>query len=320
MLRWLVVLIGMALASAVHAQDQAVLDRLERAFQGWLDRVGTKGALAVRFQDAPVVTLSLGIDADATVEMASLGKAITGVCVYVLVQQGLLRYDATLADVVGRGPNTSVEELLLHISGLREDSTQSDMHNWLGEPPHRSATVLNRVIARGAPEGRPGRYRYNNENYALLGLMIEAATGQDYETACRARVLDPAGATAVASQTSGAFLPWGGWAMRVADYAAFHRHWFGPDGEIGVAPLEHPHVEIETGLYHGLGTFFRVGNGTANAWYFGALCMPGRINIGSFAVRWAEDWSLVAAHDACVGWEDMFALDRVLAEAVFGRP
>ncbi len=43
----------------------------------------------------------------------------------------------------------------------------------------KSWAVLDIVMARDQPTQNKGQFQYNNENYALVGLMIEAASGED---------------------------------------------------------------------------------------------------------------------------------------------
>lgn len=303
-------------ATIGQAEERA--EAIIAAYGAWLDSVDAEGVIALRYAGEPVADVSFGWPVDRPIELASVGKSITAACIHRLVEDGAVSYDASFADVVGRGPNVTIAQLVTHASGLRKDSTQKDMPGWAGDAPHRAADVLDRVIARDAPDRGPGRYGYNNENYALLGLVVEAVTGDSYERACRARVLTPLGLQAEASPIAGAYLPWGGWVMRADDYAAWHAQWYGPEGPLGQTPLDHPHVELAQGIYHGVGSFVRPTAEGGNHWYFGALCLPGRINIGSYAVTWGGGWTLVAGYDACVTWDDMARLDQTLVRAAFG--
>jgi len=52
-------------------------------------------------------------------------------------------------------------------------------------------------------------------------MVIEAVTGQDYETACRREVFDPMGITADVDPTLRDRAPEGGWTISPIDYARF---------------------------------------------------------------------------------------------------
>ena len=172
------------------------------------------------------------------------------------------------------------------------------------------------MAARGAPAGPAGTYAYNNENYALLGLMIEAASGQTYVDACWPRLGLDEGIRL--GDRSGAFGPWGGVMAEVASYQAFLHRSYGPGSPVWEDPFAYPHVAMGNGVFYGLGMVFRPFRGSYNFWHFGALCFPGRFNAGSFAVMWEGRVSALALYDACVDWDAMFALDGALARAVYG--
>jgi hypothetical protein len=70
-------------------------------------------------------------------------------------------------------------------------------------------------------------------------------------------------------------------------------------------------------MSYGVGMFQRPMRGAYNFRHFGALCFPGRVTSGAYAVIWLQDWSVVAAYDICPTWPDMAKLDQVLVEAVF---
>ena len=71
------------------------------------------------------------------------------------------------------------------------------------------------------------------------------------------------------------------------------------------------------GAFYGMGMTQREFRGSMNYWHFGALCFPGRLNAGSYAVSWMGDWTVVVAYDACADWDAMVRLDQALAGAVF---
>lgn len=313
----LVLLLCLA-ASGAQAQGTAAAERIIAAFETWLETNETTGSIAVLRHGAPVATAGFGKEASAPVELASVGKAITAVCVDELVRDGRLSYDDTLSLLMGTGPDLRIADLVVHTSGLRKDSTQRAMQLWLDRSGHRAMNVLEKVIDRGTPKGAVGAYHYNNENYAVLGALIEHVTGESYETVCHDRAVAPAGVTATPSPRAGAFLSWGGWQMNVADFARWHQHWFGRDGRIGAAPLDLPHVELAKDVYHGPGSFVRISPQGANFWYFGALCFPLRLNVGSYAVTWGGVLTTVVAYDTCADWDAMGALDLALGRAALG--
>lgn len=308
----------MLCASSAAADDtQARLDRLDGAFESWLDQHGTPGVLAVRRGDDAAVVFEHGIDATSRVELASVGKAITAQCAAALVETETLEWSDGFQDIVGRGPDVSLSTLVTHASGLVQDSTQNHaLSVWAGQGPDGdlSTLTLQQIMDRDGPKGDAGVFAYNNENYALVGLMIAAATGRDYADVCHDLVLKPAGVTATPSDQVASAVPWGGWTMTPADFAILHAYWFGAKAD----PEATPFVQAGGGVHYGMGTFFRVLDRGNTFWHFGALCFPGQLQRGSFVATWFGDWTVFAAYETCVDWDAMFALDGALAGAVFG--
>jgi CubicO group peptidase (beta-lactamase class C family) len=180
-----------------------------------------------------------------------------------------------------------------------------------------SEAVLDQIIAAKQPIQNQGRYQYNNENYALLGLMIAHASGQSYRKTCDQRVLAPLDITTATSPITERFLAWGGWNMSVNDYGKFLSHWYGADSAAAGDPFAQPHVQVGDGVFYGQGMFFREFRGGHNFWHHGAWCFPTQLQSGSFAVSWKGEWSVVAAYTQCPDWDMMLGLDQALSGAVF---
>lgn len=317
MISRIVVGLALCLAPPVFAD---VPDRLEAAFRGWVADVGaTRAVMTVRRAGQPVRDVAIGMEPAEPVEFASLAKAITAACVAELIAQGVWQEDTTSRDVLGYGmQGVSLAGLLTHSAGLGPDRTQKTMWMRLFQPDAPQDWAARSALERDKQTQSPGSYSYNNENYAILGAMIAAQSGQNYQDYCTQAVLAPAGVdTARASQVTGAFLPFGGWQMSVQDYAAFHWHSFGPSGRIGAAPEAWPSIDVRGGAEYGMGMFQRKMRGRYNYWHFGLLCFPARFNGGAYAVIWQETYSVVAAYDACVDFDQMGALDAALGKAVF---
>ena len=225
------------------------------------------------------------LNADTPHDLASNSKALTALCVLSLVDDGLLDWDTTLTDALGQvAPPGTLAELVTHSAGIGPDSTQLRMGFWLNEQKPRHAHVTDIVLNRSRQRGTRAEFAYNNENYAVLGRIIERVTQQSYVDACRKRVFAPAGVTGALSPRFGAFAAWGGWRMTMADHAALLWHWFGPEGPVGRDPLALPHVARAEGSYYGLGMSYEV---TAEGWrmsHAGAISIPFGPKTGAFAV------------------------------------
>ena len=185
MRRFLALLFGLCTTTPAAASDPVTV------FESWA-RDGGAGetAIAVLLDG----TETHAVNATRPVDLASNSKAITALCVLSLVDGGALRWDTPLTTPLGPdAPPGTVAELITHSAGIGRDSTQLRMGFWLNEETPRHAHVTDIVLKRDSQRGTRGQFAYTNENYALLGRIIEVTTGESYEQACRARVLDPAG-------------------------------------------------------------------------------------------------------------------------------
>ncbi|MEP5730768.1 MAG: serine hydrolase domain-containing protein [Sulfitobacter sp.] len=311
-------LFGLALLATPAVAD--VSDRVGAAFRDWVSAVDvSQGALTLWRGNRLVQDVAIGIDPNAARPLASLSKAVTGVCVATMVKSGLWSLSTTSAQVLGYGAEgITISALLTHSSGLGPDSTQGLGLLGLFKRDSADASLSARALGRTLQTDMQGAYQYNNENYAVLGAMITARTGENYDTYCRRAVLDPAGVTtAKAYPPLRGLLSFGGWEMSVQDYARFMNWAYGPDGIIGGDIAAWPAADLGGGAYYGVGMIQRAFRGSHNFWHFGLLCFPGRANAGSYTVSWMQDWRAVVAFERCLDWDQLSALDAALSGAVF---
>ncbi|MEX0371168.1 MAG: serine hydrolase domain-containing protein [Tateyamaria sp.] len=315
-----VVALAMVVPSFGSAQPRA--DALAPAFFAWLKAHQTTGVLATGAlqADGSWQITTHGEDISAPRELASLSKAVTAVCAQHLVLSGDIAWSDSAHDSVEGAPDVTIAELMTHQSGLGPDTTQVAMTPWLGqtagENGHFSAQVMELVTARPVQHGDRGTYQYNNENYAILGLVIEAVTEVPFFDGCKSRLDLPVGIQP--SPRTSVFQPWGGLSSDVTSYLTFLHQHFGPESALADAPFLAPHADMGGGAHYGLGMVFRRFRGSHNFWHFGALCFPNRLNVGSFAVIWEGRVSAVALYDGCLEWEAMSALDTALSRAAYG--
>lgn len=136
--------------------------------------------------------------------LGSVTKVFTAVAVLDLVAEGRLALDDRVATVLPpeRRPATprddvTVRHLLTHTSGIadyfEEETATADWATefaalWADRPVYRMLAPADFLDMFGAlpPYRAPGvRYQYSNAGYILLGLVIEAVTGDYHTTAER---------------------------------------------------------------------------------------------------------------------------------------
>jgi D-alanyl-D-alanine carboxypeptidase len=141
--------------------------------------------------------------------VGSITKTFVARVILQLVAEGKLDLDKTPQDyldleIVRSVPNTgtaTLRHLLNHQSGIPTWEFQED---WirkgrgadmeLGYVWGKTETLEYCTADLLPPTGEPGqRYSYSNTNYTILGLIIEAVTGNDAAAEIRSRLLEPLG-------------------------------------------------------------------------------------------------------------------------------
>ncbi|HEX6243803.1 MAG TPA: serine hydrolase domain-containing protein, partial [Polyangiales bacterium] len=149
------------------------------------------------------------IQPDSRFRIASTTKAFVAALTLVLVDEGALDLDDTLDHwLPGIAGDSGVDasairlrDLLGHRSGIANHVDELTAELAQAESPGAFMQLLQRhwtprelveqAFARG-PQAQPGRvFGYSDTNYVLIGMIIEAATGESWQRQLPARVLEP---------------------------------------------------------------------------------------------------------------------------------
>ena len=163
--------------------------------------------------------------------VASLSKSVTAIGIALLVQQGKLSLDARLGDLLdayskahGKPLDPSLRELtvrrlLAHRAGLPTNGFNDPVNGLFSGLAIRrvggSADFFNYLDAgdAGHSSGKTD-FVYSNVSYLLLGMVIEAVSGEDYKDFCEKNIFAPLGVTDAKLPDSWRLLaPFAGWQM-----------------------------------------------------------------------------------------------------------
>ena len=202
-------------AQELHPNDQALLE--DALVQGIV--LGIPGlSVAIGIGDELTWTGTAGyrdvlgkvpVTANDRFGVGSITKTFVARIILQLVQEGKLDLDKTPADyldlpIIGNIHNTdtaTLRHLLNHQSGIPTWEFQEDWipkgrgaqmevgHIW-GKTEILAYCTKNLLSATNMPGER---YSYSNTNYTILGLVIEAVTGNDAASEIRRRILEPLG-------------------------------------------------------------------------------------------------------------------------------
>jgi len=131
-------------------------------------------------------------------DIGSITKDFTKVAIAQLAQAGKLKITDTIATHLPNYPNKDVanritiEQLVNHTSGLGDVFTPEYFN--LSKLNLRTLADYPPVYADDKLQFEPGASRrYSNYGYVVLGLIIEAVSGQNYYDYVKRNVFDPAG-------------------------------------------------------------------------------------------------------------------------------
>ncbi len=171
--------------------------------------------VAIRHEDQLLLSQGYGYaDLERAIPMtprhvfrvASHSKTFTATAIMQLVEQGALRLDDRLAafipwleqqDTLAR---VTIRQVLNHTAGIVRDGVDADY--WQLERAFPDADELHRLVEEGgAVLDANNSFKYSNIGYALLGLVIEAASGLPYNTYVRRHIVERLGLTDTGPET-----------------------------------------------------------------------------------------------------------------------
>lgn len=132
---------------------------------------------------------------DTVYKIGSISKSYTALAILQLLEQGKVDLDAPvsqyLADYEGPGAVATVRQLLTHTSGIPNYTALPEAAPIMSWVVNSREDIV--ALFRDKPlEFEPGsNYSYSNSGYYLLGLIIEAVSGQDYFEYLKANVFQP---------------------------------------------------------------------------------------------------------------------------------
>ncbi len=145
---------------------------------------------------------SAPIDAQTDFRLASFTKQFTAMAIMLLVRDGRLRYDETLADLLpdfpAYGRRITIRQLLTHTSGLPdyEDLMQKteDVKGPIWTADHQ---IQDEEVLRSLKEASSGRFQpgtswaYSNSGYVLLGLIVARVSREPFGQFLQDRIFGP---------------------------------------------------------------------------------------------------------------------------------
>ena len=160
-------------------------------------RICDRAAVGVRKlgESTPVTT-------NDVFHIGSCTKSMTATLAAMLIEDGKLRWDTTIADVFpelkGKMDKqyeaVTVEQLLTHrggVPGAPPAAAWNRARDLRGTPTQQRREFIEAVLSQ-PPEAAPGtKMIYSNQGYAILGAMLEKLTRTPWETLITERLFKP---------------------------------------------------------------------------------------------------------------------------------
>lgn len=189
------------------------IDRLVAELSRVTEQAQPSGVFMVHYRGRSVFEFTGGmadraearsVTARTRLATASGTKGFTALATVSLIEDGLLRFETPLVDLVGEDlphvdSGVTIEHLLGHTSGVGDyldeeqlgdiDDHVLDVPVHQLEGPEDYIPILNRHHQADPPGTR---FTYNNSGYVMLALAVERASGQPYHDEVQRRVFRPA--------------------------------------------------------------------------------------------------------------------------------
>ncbi|MDQ7972351.1 MAG: serine hydrolase domain-containing protein [Rhodocyclaceae bacterium] len=184
---------------------QAALDYIPRWLEFQIRAIERPGAaLAIDHGQRTVLDVAFGV-ADAQTKrrlttrhrfrIASHSKSFTAAGVLKLREAGRLQLDDPVGRYVDglhpRLAQATLLQLLSHSAGTTRDGP--DAGQFMDRHPFLNRAQLMAQLAEAPPLEANTRFKYSNHGFALLGLVIEAVTGEPYADWMQREIVDAAG-------------------------------------------------------------------------------------------------------------------------------
>ncbi len=200
--------LGSAHARTAPAPGAAAQDRVDRYARQWLRDQQMPGLALALLQDGePVYARGLGfgdvgqqraVTLDTRFAICSISKPLLCCAAQLMVEDGQLRLDQRLAEVIEDLPAgwqaITLRHLMQHTAGVPRDVDFSDPVVLALLPRNFGEAQWLPIVTRQALLSPPGqRFLYSNAGYNLLACALGRIAGRPYEQVLAQRLFEPLG-------------------------------------------------------------------------------------------------------------------------------
>ncbi|MEO1246256.1 MAG: serine hydrolase domain-containing protein [Pseudomonadota bacterium] len=167
--------------------DPVVDDALGRGFAGQVAIIRNGTYVYSRAAGSADLGGEVPVRRSTLFHVASVSKYFTATLVLYAVDTGMIELDDPVAPLFERADpewqNVTFADLLAHTSGLGS--------SYVAERHSDSRKALAAITRHELAAGGSGSFRYSNDGYDLLGILVERIFSGNYEDVARSRLLKP---------------------------------------------------------------------------------------------------------------------------------
>ncbi len=195
-------------SASLRGIDPIFADKLQHTLDSMHNVLGIKGlSAAIRLPGGEIWGGASGVSSESPLDsmtknhrlaMGSVTKTMVSAVILQLAEEGELELEDQLNEWLPTyndvNDTVTIRQLLQHRSGIYNFTNHPNFNTSIGSPYMNQIWTPEEVIAYfvNAQIFNPGAsFSYSNTNYLLLGLIIEAATGQSFHEAMRERLIEP---------------------------------------------------------------------------------------------------------------------------------
>lgn len=148
-----------------------------------------------------------GLSGNPVFHLGSCGKSITALLAATFVEEGLLSFDSTVAEVFPefdgridpRRGNVTLRDLLSHTAGIQAFSSDQDVFGDdsyltnLDQPLVEARRSFSLWLLTQEPSSNAEQFIYSNAGYVVAAAMLEKVSGKAYEELLQERLFLPMG-------------------------------------------------------------------------------------------------------------------------------
>lgn len=181
---------------------------VENLFNQWKDAQNFSGVISVSKEEGIIYEKVQGFrnrgeqlpnELDTAFGIASGTKLFTAVAICRLIDQGKLALESKIEDILPHDlgnidKDVTIFHLLTHSSGIRDYYNEIDFDEFFEKyPTHKWTNAFFLTFFNHLPSKFKAGTKalYSNSNFILLGLIIEAVSGQSYHAYIEEQIIQP---------------------------------------------------------------------------------------------------------------------------------